>query len=92
MLHAIDTIGQIALVIYVITFYWIVRSVKKHHLQEVKYAVTNPFLPNLNLKFIPWAYKSYIDIKGSAVLPAISITSFFIALAAMLISAFQIGQ
>ena len=92
MPKTIDTVGQIALVIYVVTFYWIVRSVRKHHLQEVKDAVTNPFLPNLNLKFIPWAYKNYINIKGSAVLPAISIASFFVAFVAMLISVFQIGQ
>jgi len=92
MLQIIDTLGQVALVIYVVTFYWVVRSVRNHHLQEVKDAVTNPLLPSLNLKFIPWAYKSYINIKGSAVLPTISITSFFIALVAMLISVFQIGQ
>lgn len=88
----IDTVGQIALLIYIVTFYWIVRSVRKHHRLEVKDAVTNPFLPNLNLKFIPWVYKNYINVRGSAVLPAISITSFFVALVVMLISVFQIGQ
>ncbi len=92
ILKIVDLLGQIGLVIYALTFYWIVRSVRRHYLQEVRNAVKNPLWPNLDLKFVPWVYKTYIQVTGSRLLPAISVTTFFIALTAMLVSILGIGQ
>lgn len=85
----IDISGQVAGVVYVITFYWIVRTVRKENLQEVKGAVKNPFWPNLDLAFIPWVYKTYIEITQSALVPMISIACVLIALIAAFISFFN---
>jgi len=74
----LDVIGQISILIYVITFYIIVRKVRSHN-DLVKDAVSNIMLPNIDLRFIPFVYNEYIAITKSKILVIISITSGLIS-------------
>ncbi len=91
-LKAIDIAGQLGLIVFATTFYWIVRTVRKEDPQSVKDAVKNPILPNLDLAFIPWVYRTYINMGRSILVPVVSLASALISLIAILISIFGIGQ
>lgn len=75
----LDIIGQVSILIYVISFYYIVRKVRMHN-SIVNDAVRNILLPNIDLSFIPWVYKEYIVITKSKILVTVSIVSGLISL------------
>jgi len=78
-MEILDVIGQTSILIFVITFYFIVRKVRSHN-NLVRNAVTNFFLPNIDLRFIPWVYGEYVNITKSKLLVSVSIISGLVSL------------
>ncbi len=72
---AIDIIGQISLVVFAISTFIIVRTVRRGDFDTVNSIVTNPVIPNFDLAFYPWLLKTYSQIKQSKVLVYINLIS-----------------
>ncbi len=84
MISPIENISSIALVIYGSTLYWMIRTVRKHELEFVKNAITNPLWPRTDLKFFVVVYRKYFELTKSKTLIAINLLALAIVLFGLL--------
>ena len=86
-----DNIASIACIFWGITFYWMVRTVRKHDISLVKNVVANPIWPNFDLRFFPIIYKKYYEITHSKLLIGSNLISFVIVISILAYTIINIG-
>jgi len=65
----------ISVFVFPITLLILIKTVKKQNLDLVKSAVTNPFFPNINLRFFENLRQEYYKISGNKLLVKINKTA-----------------
>ena len=80
MISPVENISSIACIIFGSTLFWIIRKVRKHEIEFVKNALTNPLWPRTDLKFIVVVYKKYFELTKSKTLISINLVSLLIVL------------
>lgn len=80
MIGPAENITSICVVIFGITLFWMIRTVRKRDFEMVKNALTNPLWPRTNLRFFVQVYKKYVTITRSRILVIINLVSLFFVL------------
>ena len=66
------------------------RTVRKHELEFVKNALTNPFWPRTDLRFFVVVYKRYFELTKSKTVITVNLVSLIVALFGFLYIIFDI--
>ena len=90
MISPVENISSIAFIVFGSTLYWMIRTVRKHELEFVKSALTNPFWPRTDLKFFYVVYRKYYVLTKSKTLITVNLVSLIVALFGLLLIIFDI--
>jgi hypothetical protein len=81
----VEGILYVCVVVFPVTTYLLIRTVKQENLKLIEDAVTNPMLPNLDLKFFPSLQREYTRITGNRLLAIINKLSFYSGLSGFIL-------
>jgi hypothetical protein len=71
----------LSIFVFPVTLLILIKTVKQQNLDLVKSAITNPFFPNIDLRFFENLRQEYYRISGNRLLAKINKTSQYIMIA-----------